>query len=86
MENIIFAYHLALPTRNNSKKWSLPLTNYFVILTLSLTLFLVERFSSIGLADFFFLVLVGFFGVAKLSLVAGLSFSMTSSTNTYKFF
>ena len=85
MANIVSAYQLTLPKRNNSQKWSLPLTNYFVILTFSLGLFLVERVSSIGSTDFFFLALAGFFGVAKLSLAAGLSFSMEASTNSYKF-
>jgi hypothetical protein len=85
MEKVIFEYQLTLPKRNHPKKWGLPFTNYFVILTLNLTLFLVERGSSIGTTDFFFLALAGFFSVVMLSLAGGLSFSMESSTNTCKF-
>jgi hypothetical protein len=85
MAEIIFSYQLTLPKRNHPKKWGLPFTNYFVILTLNLTLFLVERGSSIDITDFFFLALTGFFNVVVLSLAVGLSSSMEASTNTCKF-
>jgi hypothetical protein len=85
MAEIVFTYQLILPKRNNPQKWSLPLTNYFFILTLNLTLFLVERGSSIDSVDFFFLALVGFFSVFFLSLAVGLSSSMEASNNTCKF-
>jgi hypothetical protein len=61
-------------------------TSYFVILTLSLTHFLVERVSSTNTVDFFFLALVGFFSIVVLSLATVLSSSMAGLTNTYKFF
>jgi hypothetical protein len=85
MTEIIFAYQLTLPKMNHPKKWGLPFTSYFVILTLNLTLFLVERGSSIDTTNFLFLALKGFFSVAVLSLAAGLSSSMAASTNTCKF-
>jgi hypothetical protein len=85
MEKIIFAYHLTLPKRNHPKKWGLPFTNYFFILTLNLTLFLVERGSSIDTTDFFFLDMIGFFSGVELSLTIDVSLSMEASTNTCKF-
>jgi len=85
MVEIVFTYQLILPKRNNPQKWSLPLTNYFFILTLNLTLFLVERGSSIDSVDFFFLALVGFFSVFFLSLAVGLLSSMEASNNNCKF-
>jgi hypothetical protein len=85
MEEVIFEYQLILPKRNHPKKWGLPFTNYFFILTLNLTLFLVERGSSIGIEDFFFLALTGFFSIVVLSLADGFSFSMEALTNTSKY-
>jgi hypothetical protein len=73
------------PKNIHPQKWGLPFTNYFVILTLNLILFLVERGSSIDTVDFFFLAFTGFFGVVVLSLDVVLSSSMAASTNTYKF-
>jgi hypothetical protein len=73
------------PKKIHLQKWGLPFTNYFFILTLNLILFLVERGYSIEIVVFFFLAFTGFFYVAVLSLVVGLSSSMETSTNTCKF-
>ena len=74
------------PKKEQFSKMGLTITNYFVTLTLSLTLFLVERGSSIGTIDFFFLALACFFSVVVLSLADGFSSSMVASTNTCNFF
>jgi hypothetical protein len=85
MAKIIFAYQLTLPKRNHPQKWGLPFTIYFVIFTLNLTLFLVERGSPIDTSDFFFLAMIGFFSGVELCLIVDVSFSMAASTNTCKF-
>jgi len=74
-----------LQKRNHPKKWRSPFTNYFVTLTLNLTLFLVGGGSSFYTSGLFLLVVIGLFSGAMLSLVVGVSFSIEASTNTCEF-
>jgi hypothetical protein len=74
-----------LTKRDHLQKWGSPFTNYFINLTLHLTLFLGEGGSSFGTTGFFLLAVTGFFNGAMLSLVVGVSFSISASTNTCKF-
>jgi hypothetical protein len=85
MAEVIFEKQFTLSKRKHPKKWGSPFINYFVTLTLNLTLFLVEGGSSFGTTGFFFLAMTGFFSGVVLSLTVDVSFSMAASTNTCKF-
>ena len=55
MAEVIFERQFTLSKRKHPKKWGSPFINYFVTLTLNLTLFLVEGGSSFGAIGFFVL-------------------------------
>jgi hypothetical protein len=84
MAEVIFEKKFTLSKRKHPKKWGSPFINYFVTLTLNLTLFLVEGGSPFGTIRFFFLTITGFFSGVVLSLTVDVSFSMAASTNTCK--
>jgi hypothetical protein len=85
MAEVIFERQFTLSKRKHPKKWGTPFINYFITLTLNLTLFLVEGGSLFGTSGFFFLAMISFFSGFVLSLTADVSFSMAAFTNTCKF-